>query len=229
MFLKWKTSFKKSAMKKTIKNTKALREPWNFYTHGFAAIAVIVFYLIIQPQIQSETARWVSSLYIAASFFGFITSAIYHGPIQTEKEIAFWRKMDHSGIFITIAATYTPTCLFLLDKPIGTYLIVYMWAILGISLKLMNRLQKKSVSLTFFLAFGWTLFPFIGFMIEKVDVWGLVLMFGGGLAYTIGAIFYSLDKKRPDYTYHAIWHLFVMLGAAMHLGFNYAYLILKAN
>ncbi len=126
---------------------------------------------------------------------------------------------DHSSIFLLIAGSYTPFCLLSIRGWLGWTLFVLIWlfAILGIiykALTLHKRERVSKVSTIIYIFMGWLCVVVAVPLYHSLGMTGVILMVAGGLSYTIGAFFYSLNSIRYM---HVVWHLFVMLGA----GFMY--------
>jgi hemolysin III len=124
--------------------------------------------------------------------------------------------LDHAGIYLVIAGTYTPFCLVTLHGAWGWSLFGVVWglAALGMTLSLIYGDRFTRFADGIYLLMGWLIVIAIKPLAAALTLPGLALVIGGGLAYTIGVVF--LTVKRLDH-YHAIWHLFVGLGALLHL------------
>ncbi len=119
-------------------------------------------------------------------------------------------------IFVFIAGSYTPFALAALQRGEGGGTLALVWglALLGVALKLGNRLQHPLVSTLLYLAFGW-LVAAVGLpVLAALPPTGLQLLVAGGLAYTLGCVFFLLDRRMP-YS-HLVWHLFVITGSVCH-------------
>ncbi|MGL5187964.1 MAG: PAQR family membrane homeostasis protein TrhA, partial [Plesiomonas shigelloides] len=130
---------------------------------------------------------------------------------------------DHCAIYLLIAGTYTPFLLVALDTPLATGLMVVIWALaaVGIVFKLffVHRFQILSVST--YLLMGWLSLVVIYQLAISLQLGGLVLLAAGGALYSLGVIVY-LAKRLP--VSHAIWHLFVLVGAVCHFLAIYFYI-----
>ncbi|MCH1416926.1 MAG: hemolysin III family protein [Flavobacteriaceae bacterium] len=192
-----------------------LEEKWNVYTHGFGAVISLlgIIWIFSHPVALDFWASVGVFIYGFSMVFLFSASSIYHGVKL--KYQAFWQKIDHIGIFLLIAGSYTPVTLTILKESSGYYLLAGVWAIaiVGTVYKLFFIGRFKNLSLLLYLAMGWlvifdienvmTLFPAQAFF---------YLALGGGF-YTVGTIFYRWERL---YFHHVIWHVFVLGGAAAH-------------
>ncbi len=204
-----------------------LREPVNFYTHAIPAIACIPAgaYLIVS---SNSALELISSIVLTICFFLlFTSSALYHGIPKNDQEVLFWRKIDHASIYFMIAGTYTPTVVLLFEGWLMWLLLIIVWgiALFGSASKLMGRLKNHKISLALYLAMGWLIVAVIHKMYVLLPIEALLWLFGGGVFYSVGAVFYNLDKKQSAKGYHEIWHLFVVGGAACHYYYTLTFLV----
>ena len=125
------------------------------------------------------------------------------------------QKIDHAAIFLLIAGTYTPFTLVNLRDGWGWTLFGFVWsiAIAGFIMELLVKKRYHRVSLGLYLGLGWSVMLVIKPLIDSIDAGGMVLLVSGGLFYTLGVIFYAWEKLLYN---HAIWHLFVLAGSALH-------------
>jgi hemolysin III len=154
------------------------------------------------------------SIYVAGLLAMLVLSASYNlWPVSRTKWVL--RRFDHSAIYILIAATYTPIIMELKDSVFAIALLVGVWcvAIFGIVLKLgwPGRFDRVSVGL--YLALGWSgimLYDSVVTALPKMALW---FVLAGGALYSLGVIFHAWRRLRFQ---NAIWHSFVLLGAACH-------------
>ncbi len=150
----------------------------------------------------------------------FTVSSIYHRmywPLSVRRTIG---RLDHAAIFLLIAGTYTPFCL-LLGPGAGHTLLVLVWAgaLAGIVVVVRLTGTPKPVRASLYVLLGWFILPVIPALRAAVGDRALVLLFAGGLFYTVGAAIYAL--RRPDplpevFGFHEIFHLLVIAAAASH-------------
>lgn len=121
----------------------------------------------------------------------------------------------HAGIYLLIAGTYTPFCLVTLRGPWGWSLFGVIWglALVGIVLRIVRGRRSTLLSVGLYVGMGWAVVAAIEPMLNSVAPGGLLLLLLGGLAYTLGIVFYAW--KRLPY-HHAIWHGFVLAGSISH-------------
>jgi hemolysin III len=156
----------------------------------------------------------VVSVYAAGLLAMLVLSATYNlWPVSRAKWVL--RRFDHSAIYVLIAATYTPFVMQLRDSIFAVALLIGVWcvAIVGIVLKLLlpGRFDRLSVGL--YLAIGWSgamLYDAVAAALPTMAVWFVI---AGGALYSLGVVFHAWQRLRFQ---NAIWHSFVLLGAACH-------------
>ena len=196
----------------------SLREDFaNSIIHGVGFILSIIgmCVLIAFASIYGNAWHVIScSIYGSTLVFLYTASTLYHS-IQLAKAKRVLRVLDHSTIFLLIAGTYTPFTLVNLRGPWGWSLFGVIWALAVIGILFQTTMLRKGavVSVAFYVTMGWVVVVAIKPMLSLVDTGGLVLLLLGGVAYTTGVVFY-LWRQMP-YN-HAIWHVFVLAGSALH-------------
>ena len=200
------------------KNSYSLGEEIaNSITHGLGALLSVagLTLLVTFAAQQGDVWRVVSfSIYGATMILLFLMSTLYHS-FQQEKVKQVFKLLDHCSIYLLIAGTYTPFLLVTLRGTLGWVLFATIWllALSGIIFKLAFKHRFKKLSLVTYVFMGW-LVVFAGQELARsLSAGGMAWLLAGGLAYTLGIIFY-VWKKLP-YN-HAIWHLFVLVGSLCH-------------
>ena len=192
-----------------------LDEKWNVYTHSLGALMSVIgsFWLLSTTSFTTKAAFWGCFIYGLSLVFLFSASAIYHS--QSSKGQAFWRKIDHIGIYFLIAGSYTPVTLTILKDTSGPYLLLAVWGIafLGLFYKLYYIGRYQNFSLFLYLAMGWLVVFDIQNVYALFPSTAFFYLALGGLCYTSGTIFYRWEKL---YFHHVIWHVFVLAGAFSH-------------
>ncbi|MCU7356325.1 hemolysin III family protein [Enterococcus dispar] len=196
-----------------------VNEVLNAVTHGIGcglAIAGLVILLIKGARLGSPLHIVSYAIYGAMMILLFLSSTLFHSLIFTKAKKVF-QVFDHDSIFLLIAGSYTPFCLLSIKGWLGWALFTLIWllAISGVvykSLTLHKKDTVSKVSTLIYLFMGWLC------LVAAKDLWlslgsvGTALLVSGGVAYSVGALFYSLKNVR---FMHVVWHLFVMLGAAL--------------
>ena len=199
-------------------------EFWNALTHfiGLLGSVIGITYLL-----NTNNDLPTLSLY-GVLFFGFglvlvyLSSTLYHyvsEPILKEK----LRVFDHISIYYLIAGSYAPVCLITLLNKSGVYIFIAVCiiAVFGTIFKLFYTGKFEKLSLGLYLLMGWLIVIDIKTLFEILEFNAFILIALSGLSYTIGTIFYSIEKKYA----HTIWHLFVIAGSTFHFFFVLFYII----
>jgi hemolysin III len=162
-------------------------------------------------------------LLFAVTMIGmFLISTLYHA-VQRQNVKRVLRKVDHSLVFVFIAGTYTPLCLSGLRGAWGWSLFALEWffALVGIFLNILNFKAVRKIELAAYIMMGWAIIVGCVPLVRSVPVESVVLLIAGGVAYTIGTIWYR--RKDIKFT-HFVWHIFVLIGTVCHW-FSIWYLI----
>jgi len=186
-------------------------------THGIGIVLAIAGLAVLTAYAARYGDAWhvtACAVFGAALIVCFTTSTLYHS-IQIERAKQVLRTFVHAAIFLLIAGTYTPFMLVNLRGPWGWSLLAAIWtlALAGIVLRLVLRGRLHGLVVGLYLAMGWLVVVAAKPLLENVAAGALLLLAGGGLAYTAGVAFYKW--RRLPYN-HAIWHGFVLLGGALH-------------
>jgi hemolysin III len=188
----------------------------NAITHGIGAVLAIVgaVYLIVAST-QGTAWHVVSCTVFAVTLvLVYVCSTLYHSLVRTRARHIF-HILDHSSIYLLIAGTYTPFCLVTLHGPWGWTLFSCEWALAaaGVVFKCFAVGRFEVASALVYLAQGWFIVIAVGPLIHTLGWHGLMWLGAGGVAYTLGIIFFALDRLRY---FHATWHLFVLAGSIAH-------------
>lgn len=211
-----------------------IREPINALTHLFGAVASV--FALIALVIKANETQGTTVSVIAVAVFGvsmillYTASATYHSVISKPSVIAFWRRLDHSMIFVLIAGTYIPFCLISLEGTTGTVLfyIISGLAIAGVAFKLIWFHSPRWLSTALYVIMGWIVIFYSGSLAPILGTAGMVYLVLGGLFYTVGAVIYWL---KPDFLsfkhfgFHEIFHIFILFGSLCHFICIYLYVI----
>jgi hemolysin III len=188
----------------------------NAITHGVGAILAIVGSVFLIAASMRGTA-WVvasCSVFSATLVLVYLCSTLYHSLVRTRARHLF-QVLDHSAIYLLIAGTYTPFTLVSLHGRLGWWVFAVEWALAlaGVIFKSFAVGRFAVASALVYLFQGW-LGVFAARILAQSIGWHGVLWLGaGGLAYTLGIVFFALDRLRY---FHAAWHLFVLAGSVAH-------------
>jgi hemolysin III len=188
----------------------------NSISHGVGLIAALgaAPFLIWVAANKGETLTIVGvSIFAISMVLLYLSSMMYHCLPRNRAKRVFLI-FDHIAIFLLIAGTYTPFALGVLRGTLGWTLFGLIWGttLFGIITKLVPKLRHSKLSLVLYLGMGWMIVLVIRPLYHDLPLNGLLWLIGGGLAYTIGVIFY-VAKARYS---HFIWHLFTIAGTSCH-------------
>jgi hemolysin III len=189
----------------------------NCASHGFALMTAIFAgaFLIASAGHAGAIGNVSAGVFVATMVLLYGAPTLYHAaPVGRAKRLL--RKVDHSAIYLFIAGSYTPFALGALSGPWGWTLFGLVWsmATVGVTLKMFNRLSQGGVSTALYLVMGWLVVIAAESISERVALPGVALLLAGGIAYTVGVMFFVLDS-RFHYSY-AVWHCFVVAGTSCH-------------
>jgi hemolysin III len=187
-----------------------------FHEVGFCVALALAAPLALSAEAgRARAAAIVFSLCLAGCFGA---SALYHRPTWSPAARSRLARVDHAGIYLLIAGTYTPFGLLVLsrDWAIPVLTVVYAGAAAGIALKLVRVRTSKAISASIGIALGWVGVVAIS-QLAKVGAAGFALVVAGGVMYTTGALVYA--RRRPDprpatFGYHELFHLLTLAAAA---------------
>ncbi|TXJ07692.1 MAG: hemolysin III [Acinetobacter sp.] len=194
----------------------AEEEHLNAWTHGIAAISACIatVFLVIQGYAISWQTACIMLVYGLSMILLFAASTLYH--LSTSEQQRIWlKKLDHTAIYYLIAGTYTPFLALFIPTQKAKILLVALWgiALLGTCFKLFFVQRFQKLSLIAYIVMGWLAVLVMDDMKTYLSSTAMQLLILGGVLYTVGTLFYA--AKKYQYT-HAIWHVFVVLGAASH-------------
>ena len=188
-------------------------------THGIGIVLAIAGLTVMVARATLYGNAWHI---VGAAIFGatlvlmYTASTLYHSipaeQLPNTKRVL--RIVDHSSIYLLIAGTYTPFTLVTLSGPWGWSLFATVWtlALVGVVFKIFATGKFEKLSLAIYLGMGWCVIVAIKPLMRTLETGGLVLLIGGGLAYTGGVAFYAWERLRY---HHAIWHAFVLAGSVL--------------
>ena len=191
-------------------------ELWNFKTHFFGLFLIIIGtpVLLLFNQKETEYSTVSIIIYCIGLISVYLSSTLYHYSknIEIKKKL---RIVDHVSIYFLIIGSYAPVCFITLYKGSGViiFIAVLIISIMGIIYKIFSKSRFRNYSIFFYLILGWLIVFEINTLFELIEFNAKVLLILGGLSYTTGIIFYLYDKIKY---FHAIWHIFVLVGSISH-------------
>jgi hemolysin III len=188
----------------------------NAASHAVGLLAA----LIGLPWLIASAADRGTEAVVGAAIFGitaallYLSSTLYHAARRPGPKRVL-RILDHSAIYLLIAGTYTPFTLGVLSGTLGWTMFGLVWtlATAGVVFKTVRGFRNPRLSVALYLAMGWLILVVAKPLWLLVPGWGVFWLVAGGLAYTVGVVFYA--NRRIPYG-HFIWHLFVLVGTACH-------------
>ncbi|SRR5215204_180050 len=189
----------------------------NTITHGFGlvlSIAAFVF-LVFLANIKGDFWYIASSILYGLSLVTlYAASTFYHSATSPEQK-KILQIVDHCCIYVLIAGSYTPFTLIVLRSGIGEKLFLFVWAFaaFGILSKIIFGKRFPIISVLSYLIMGWIGLIAVQPLFTALGFAPIALVVAGGLAYSIGVIFFAWKSIRH---HHAIWHVFVLLGSIFH-------------
>ena len=183
---------------------------------GFYVAVVLALPLILTA--EPGRGRLAATIFATCVAGCFGASALYHRPTWTPRTRSWLARLDHAGVYLLIAGTYTPVALIIFSRSWAIPVLAVVWsgAVAAILLKLFWVRAPKWLSAVISLALGWVGVAAITQLL-KVPLAGLVLLLAGGLMYTTGAVVYALRKPDPVphvFGYHEVFHALTIAAAA---------------
>ncbi|PIE43572.1 MAG: hemolysin D [Gammaproteobacteria bacterium] len=192
-------------------------EKINIISHAIGFILSIVALILLSTHANRHGNIWHV---VSFNIFGvslivlYAASTLYHSAKKPELRRRL-RIIDHASIYVLIAGTYTPFTLVTLNGPIGWTIFGISWglALTGIVLKLFFTGKYELISTLMYVFMGWIIVFAVKPLVNSLSSDGLLWLAAGGMAYTVGAILYSIRKIKFN---HAIFHILVLIGSACH-------------
>ncbi len=189
----------------------------NAVTHGLGALLGVVGTIILICHARAIGGRLNL---VSVTVFGvsmillYLISCLYHALPRSRGKAVF-QVLDHCSIFLLIVGTYTPICLVIVGGAFGLTLfgINLTCGIVGIVLNAIDLRRWKKLSLVLYIVMGWIGILALPIIWKNMRLLALVFLVLGGVAYTVGVIFYR-QKEKPYR--HGIWHFFVLAGTTLH-------------
>jgi len=194
-----------------------LRGVSHFWAFWFAVVGAIVLVLLAQDAVSTAAA----AIYGTALCALFAGSALYHRWRWDPRWRPLLRRIDHSTIFVFIAATYTPVSLLVLDGSMRWVVLAIAWsgALAGVLFSLAWISAPRWLTAVTYLALGWVAVIMVPQLVERLHAAPLSLIAAGGILYTIGAVIYARGRPNPwprVFGFHELFHAFVIAAALCH-------------
>ena len=189
-------------------------------SHGIGSLlSIAALVLLIVRAATHAPAQATASCVVGFTIFGvtlfilYTMSTLYHARLPHTARFVF-KILDHSAIYLLIAGTYTAFCLSILRGSMGWTLFGLIWglALFGVTMDAVFACRLTWLSVPLYLIMGWLVLIAIKPLLAVIPPLSLTYLVIGGVAYTVGAVFFIIDRKWL----HAIWHFFVLAGSITH-------------
>jgi hemolysin III len=190
--------------------------------HGTAALLSIVGAVVLLDRAAGDLGLRIALAVFGGSLVALYTvSSLYHSVPWREVWKCRMQRADHSMIYVVVAATYTPIAMVVCDGWLCVAALIATWGIaaIGIAQKIFRPEVGSWFSVTMQMVQGWLALPFIGMLAQQMPAGAFLLVLAGGLAYTVGMVFFV--TRRPQlwprvFSYHELFHVCVVAGSALH-------------
>ncbi len=197
------------------------------WLHAYAFFVAIAAGVVLCSLAAASTHRTGAAPLISCAIYSltvcglFGISALYHRRVWSPTGYRVMRRLDHSMIFIFIAGTYTPFCVFLLSGTTQAVILTVIWggAVLGVGMKMITPNAPRWLSTPLYIALGWVAVAILPDILHRGGVAALVLVCVGGAFYTVGAVLYATRKPNPwpkTFGHHEFFHACTLLAAICH-------------
>ena len=186
-------------------------------THGFGLVLSVIGFVVLVVLAGIRGDGWMITsciVYGLSLVILYAASTVYHSVLSPKLKKRL-QIIDHCGIYLLIAGTYTPFGLIIADTSLGRGLLAAIWAlaIIGILIKLVIHDRFPALNVISYLAMGWLGIFAVQPLFNALGLMPVALAVAGGVAYTLGVVFFPWKSIKH---HHAIFHIFVMLGSIIH-------------
>lgn len=199
---------------------KPMLRGWS-HVVAFIAIATLGAILVAVSD-TSASERWWITVYVAGTLAMFGVSSLYHRVRWRPTAMRVMSRLDHSTIFLAIAGAYTPVAIVALDGWHRPAVLAAVWGgtIVGVLLEWLPVHVPRWLFTSIYVIVGWSAVLALPQLFRGLGPTGFILLLGGGILYTVGAVVYA--TKRPDpwpqvFGFHEVFHAFTLGGAGCHL------------
>jgi len=194
-------------------------ELWNTYSHGVGILlSIIALVLLLSFDTEKNAFSTLSILLYGISLIVLYTASTIYHAVRSSTLKRIFQKVDHICIYLLIAGTYSPVVLISLEDSAGWLIFWIVWGIaaVGTLLKVFFTGKFEIISVLLYLVMGWLIILDFQALMDVQTQAGILLLALGGLFYTVGIVFYAIEKIPYN---HAIWHFFVLAGSIFHFFF----------
>lgn len=200
----------------------ATRPLWRGRLHLLGLAAAVPLMVVLAILASGARARGGVIVYAVGLCAMLAVSVTYHRWVHTVRARAGWRRADHATIYAAIGGTFTPLTLMAFGTSASVVLLIVVWsaAVAGAVIKIADWRHADRVGVFLYLGIGWAGVLLMPALWQQGGVACVVLMFIGGVAYTVGAI--GFGRRWPTlgpsvFSYHEVWHAFTLIAAGSHL------------
>ncbi len=206
------------AMRAKLHEVKPKLRGWLHAASVPLTLAAGIVLIVLSP---TAATRVGSAVYMSSALLLFTVSAIYHRGTWSPRVWAFLRRFDHANIFLLIAGSYTPFTIMLLDGTSRAVLLSVVWAgaVLGVLFRVFWTDAPRWLYVPIYIAMGWAAVFFANQFAASAGTAVLVLMFVGGVLYTLGGVVYGLKKPDPFpawFGFHEVFHTLTVAAFVAH-------------
>lgn len=210
-----------------------MQNPVRGFLHGTAAVASVVGTVFLMTRANDWPARFAVSVFGLGLLGLYTTSSLYHSIPWRDTWKVRMQRLDHSMIFVLIAASFTPVGVLILDSPWRWVAMVVAWGItlIGVLHRSFSSMERHVLSFTLMVVLGWLSLPIMFPLANKAGMGAVALMAAGGLLYTVGMLFKVTRWPRlwpRVFSAHELFHVFVVTASAFHWTATYRYVLTAA-
>ncbi len=195
------------------------KEKFNTLSHSLGAICALIGTLFLVIQAENIMDKFVASVFGICSVIVFTFSGVYHFKKKKDDEISVWRKIDHFGIFFTIAGTFTPLCYLYTEGAMRLGIIIAQWVfvVLGMLFKIKFMDAPRWMSLGIYVLMGLMAVVPLGQLLQGLANTGpsaMAFFWTALISIIMGITVYGSKKPNPlpeTFGFHGIWHILVMI------------------
>lgn len=203
-----------------------MQNPVRGFLHGSSAVVALIGAVALVARATSAPAR-VTAIVFGVGLVGlYTTSSLYHSVPWREVWKRRMQRLDHSMIFLLIAASYTPVAALAIDGPAGWISLLGVWVttVTAVSYLLSSRRIRFGITTGLMAVMGWAPFVVVWQLTSTPRSSAAWLIIVGGIVYTVGMVCLATERPRlwpRVFSYHEVFHLFVITGSAFHFAANW--------
>lgn len=196
----------------------------NAISHGLGALFGIVALILMLLKADNGNEVFGALVFGFSIIVLYSMSTLYHAFKWGTRVKRLFKRFDHISIYVLIGGTFAPIFIIVVEKPMGWYFLIAQWTLIaiGATMKAIHINKFQIPHLMLYIILGWSGLTLVGPLYD-LSIHAFYFILAGGIAYTVGVIFYALSKVFK-YS-HFIWHIFVFLGTLFHFIAIYVYLL----